>query len=380
MTRFMTQISQLATHRAPGVGGKFATLCMAALLSSSFATVAHATVTAPTGNLLIGLDGDLVTLDGTDVTTWLDQATLGGADNFIQDFNTPARFDPTLLTGVTMPNGTTHNVVDFDGAHTLRLKLDPNMDNVATQTWFMVLRFDDPVGNPHQMAYGVNTSANNTKISTGLTSGNLGQIARDSIGAQDVNAGTPPIPAVAGEWYLLTGKFNMTASPVNGMSEEAHAFQLHDSTGSQISSNTRLYVDGLPGTHDQSLLGNRGDGHAARFMDGAIAEFLFYNDILDSTETIAARDYLLDKYFNAPTAPDGDFDGDLDVDGNDFLIWQRGGSPNGATAGDLQLWQDNFGEALSVPAIAAVPEPTSILLLGFGSLLVLRTHRTRRMC
>lgn len=362
-----------------GVCKRFAALSTATLLLFSLATAAHAVVTAPSfGDLLIGLDGDVLTTSGTDVTTWLDQATLGGADNFIQDFNTPATSDPTLLTGVTMPNGTTRNVVDFNGANTLRLKLNPNMDNVATQTWFMVLRFDDPVGNTAQNAYGVNTAAHNTKISTGLTGGFAGQIARDVFGEQDVNTGSIPYSPGAGEWVLMTGMFNMTASPVNGFSEEAHAFSVFDSTGTLKTSNTRLFVDGLPGTHDQSLLGNRGDGHNARFFDGAIAEFLFYNDILDGTETTSVQDYLLDKYFNAPTSPDGDFDGDFDVDGADFLTWQRGGSPNGATAGDLLLWQNNYGSAPAVAAVSAVPEPTSIMLLGFGGLLVLGIRRKNR--
>src|SRR5262245_39274161 len=39
----------------------------------------------------------------------------------------------------------------------------------------------------------------------------------------------------------------------------------------------------------------------------------------------------------------GDFDGDGDVDGRDFLVWQRGGSPNPLSAGDLAQWQANYG-------------------------------------
>lgn len=39
----------------------------------------------------------------------------------------------------------------------------------------------------------------------------------------------------------------------------------------------------------------------------------------------------------------GDFDNDNDVDGNDFLIWQRGESPNSGSAEDLAEWQANYG-------------------------------------
>jgi hypothetical protein len=39
----------------------------------------------------------------------------------------------------------------------------------------------------------------------------------------------------------------------------------------------------------------------------------------------------------------GNFDGDSDVDGRDFLIWQRGGSPTAGSAADLAAWQSNYG-------------------------------------
>ncbi len=61
--------------------------------------------------------------------------------------------------------------------------------------------------------------------------------------------------------------------------------------------------------------------------------------------------------WNAATgqAAAGDFDTDGDVDGNDFLTWQRG---LGSTfdAADLPDWRANFG-ASSTGAAAAVPEP-----------------------
>lgn len=62
--------------------------------------------------------------------------------------------------------------------------------------------------------------------------------------------------------------------------------------------------------------------------------------------------------------PTGDYDGDEDVDGADFLAWQRGESPNGATAGDLQAWQDNYGQGTTaLSSVSAIPEPMSLQLL-----------------
>jgi len=81
-----------------------------------------------------------------------------------------------------------------------------------------------------------------------------------------------------------------------------------------------------------------------------------------------------------PSTPD--FDSDLDVDGADFLIWQRGfgtgttfgsGDANGSMTvdgTDLALWQSDYGQPVvsAVAAVQAVPEPTSLGLLLLGVL------------
>jgi hypothetical protein len=59
---------------------------------------------------------------------------------------------------------------------------------------------------------------------------------------------------------------------------------------------------------------------------------------------------------------DGDFNNDDVVDGRDFLTWQRGGSPQPLTSGDLTLWRDNYGTG-TLAAVTSVPEPASLLLL-----------------
>ncbi|QDS98840.1 hypothetical protein [Adhaeretor mobilis] len=80
-----------------------------------------------------------------------------------------------------------------------------------------------------------------------------------------------------------------------------------------------------------------------------------------------------------------DFDSDSDVDGSDFLIWQRGfGINNGATLSqgdvtddgavdeeDLRLWNSQYCassilQPLSSDPVHVVPEPKSLYLLAFG--------------
>lgn len=62
-------------------------------------------------------------------------------------------------------------------------------------------------------------------------------------------------------------------------------------------------------------------------------------------------------YTSSVAGPEGDFDGDLDVDGQDFLVWQQ----DGLSPADLQAWQTNYAGG-SAPAISAVPEPSTALL------------------
>jgi subtilisin family serine protease len=47
----------------------------------------------------------------------------------------------------------------------------------------------------------------------------------------------------------------------------------------------------------------------------------------------------------------GDFDNDGDVDGRDFLIWQRGGSPSPLSSGNLSDWRNHYGETAPVVAL-----------------------------
>ena len=75
-----------------------------------------------------------------------------------------------------------------------------------------------------------------------------------------------------------------------------------------------------------------------------------------------------------PTLP-GDFDADDDVDGADFLKWQREfGAPY--DAGDLADWKANFG-ATAVSAAGAVPEPTTLGLACSAVVACLAVRRSK---
>lgn len=108
---------------------------------------------------------------------------------------------------------------------------------------------------------------------------------------------------------------------------------------------------------------------AATFTDGTSG--LFVSDVVKSAT--------------------GDFDGDLDVDGADFLAWQRGsrtpgaGHPGNGDANDdgiindadLAVWKTKFGGAPAVDAATNVPEPSGLVLVA-GMLVPAVCRRLRR--
>ena len=76
----------------------------------------------------------------------------------------------------------------------------------------------------------------------------------------------------------------------------------------------------------------------------------------------------------------GDFDGDGDVDGRDFLRWQRGQSPSPLSASDLAAWKANYGTG-SLAAVTSVPEPGTfgLVLLGMAAFLPRRRRQLHSM-
>ena len=90
----------------------------------------------------------------------------------------------------------------------------------------------------------------------------------------------------------------------------------------------------------------------------------------------------------APPADNANFDGDNDIDGKDFFIWQsNSGTPgtqsdgdannNGdVEAGDLVVWEAQYGTPPPLAGLNSVPEPQAVFLwLLFGTLVGTRSCR-----
>lgn len=93
--------------------------------------------------------------------------------------------------------------------------------------------------------------------------------------------------------------------------------------------------------------------------DGKSVRVRTYSPFLDLMRTDPANSYTFQL---SPLPPrTADFNGDGEVNGRDFLAWQRGESPNPYSSDDLQLWLANFA---TTAATVVVPEPASVVLLG----------------
>ncbi len=69
----------------------------------------------------------------------------------------------------------------------------------------------------------------------------------------------------------------------------------------------------------------------------------------------------------------GDFDEDGDVDGRDFLFWQR--DPN---IGSLEVWQNNYGHG-TLSTLGSIPEPSSMGLLILAYIGAIGLHRPHKL-
>lgn len=132
------------------------------------------------------------------------------------------------------------------------------------------------------------------------------------------------------------------------------------------------------------LAGNGGESAAKRQDDlfnapsapfrSEILASLNLNDFnLDNTG--ASMDYFdqadVDAIAALVTTGPGDFDGDGDVDGADFLGWQR------SAPSQIPVWQANYGVG-ALSAASAVPEPTAFVLTGLFALTAVTAHGRRR--
>jgi hypothetical protein len=184
-------------------------------------------------------------------------------------------------------------------------------------------------------------------------------------------------PAAPTEWIVPGGQagteFATTASAANVQANELYAESIWPSTPELVADVQDWLAD--PATnHGWMLINtNETDRQALRgFFSHDYNPASLPIDLPADSELNEPADFwpVLTVVYDTPLA--GDFDGDGDVDGSDFLAWQRN-----PLLGSLADWQADYGgETPTTEAFAAVPEPATLLLCVLTSGLLV----SRRDC
>ncbi|MAT67984.1 MAG: hypothetical protein CMJ58_00495 [Planctomycetaceae bacterium] len=176
-----------------------------------------------------------------------------------------------------------------------------------------------------------------------------------------------------GEWRHVAWQWNGAAE--SGSGEPTFASVYLD--GVRLGASSTNYFLNPPDFQEEwqfpMAIGARNNrGALDGFFDGAIDDLRIYAESLTDQQ-------ILDIYNSmAPSSDNPDFNGDMLVNGSDFLIWQRGlgigtmqseGDANGdgfVTDADLVIWQAAYGQATGAPTAAPVPEPAAAVLAAMG--------------
>jgi hypothetical protein len=192
----------------------------------------------------------------------------------------------------------------------------------------------------------------------------------------DIDDGT-----VGGERGLLDDKLGGVFVTSSQSRSVGHARDLNGDRDMLDVAEFVPYADSVFGTLDAPGALTGLDG-AMLVTDATLGQVMTIRDLngdsdaLDVGEVSPFADGLLSPADIAEMIPTGllplpgDFDLDGDVDGDDFLFWQR--NPN---VGSLSDWETNYG--LPVPPISVVPEPSSLALLTITILLLSRRAARR---
>jgi hypothetical protein len=277
----------------------------------------------------------------------------------------------TTPTGGTPVDDAVFSGSYVDGTTTVTFGIDSNSDLVIDTDVFFEQRGENPLD-----AYGSNTG--------GIF---LGEFDRDDSGtggefflrpgAADGNPGFSSLNT--GEAFLIVYSSILPTSASGSLWDvddtEVNTVKAFDSSKSLLQTITLTAADG-------------GDSLPASFSFSSLSTPIAFIQITNGAGPLG-----FDNFDATQPIPveDADFDEDLDVDGADFLTWQRNlgigtmlseGDANSSgtvDAADLAIWESQFGTITSTAVVASVvvPEPGSIFLAAIASLV--GGYRRRRI-
>jgi hypothetical protein len=192
------------------------------------------------------------------------------------------------------------------------------------------------------------------------------------------------------EWIDGDGDIHFLSSGETVVAGEWNhvAFTLTDTAAELwVAGETGDYVlkDAISG---EDFAGDLGPGEVIIFdpTPFTVGRGMFNNGVTDWSDALIDEVRVSDTallpteflFLTVPAVDNADFDEDDDVDGADFLIWQRGfGIDDGSAElgdgdanddgdvldDDLAIWETQFGDPATVAATLAVPEPATLAFL-----------------
>lgn len=254
------------------------------------------TATPPiTNGLMVALQGaSAITSTTGRVGIWVDEAALGGYQDFIQatDTNRP------VLDSVVMPKGgNPKGVVQFAASSSQYLELGATlgMDTNAF-TWFIVFKPVAPVAGTCILLRSAYTSG--ADVGSGSIWGSFFD-STPNIKVHTRKADRTSKEAVfdasrnladLDQWFVMGGVWNGASAAFRG--------QLQDQQDTAYAPQDYTEATAAPAGHIRTRIGSDA-ASLASYLDGGIAEILIYNTALLQSDVNAVETYLVSKYLVA---------------------------------------------------------------------------------
>lgn len=211
-----------------------------------------------------------------------------------------------------------------------------------------------------------------TRYAVGTTFGSNGlnfKVVPFNFGTGQVSVYQSPYTAATGNEISMGYSIGLEFQLSPGVSEISLRYaEFSDGSGLKINGVSR-YTPGLVSLDGATIEGatfevsSTGAGNDEGFLrvTGNIHSFI-----------VGGTEFLIDDVTVHGQRLSGDFDQEGDVDGRDFLLWQRGASPDPLSASDLEDWQGNYGVGMltATEVASPVPEPGSLILVCVMMVLV----------
>jgi hypothetical protein len=232
-----------------------------------------------------------------------------------------------------------------------------NVPAITLSTWFTTTTI---LSNTQQVLIHIPIQGGtSTQAAAGMEimAGKL-QVGGRSVSTEGFKSNDATLPT--NELVLSSATTYFAAAVIDYANDSVTAY-LYNGTEWKSQSVVHDFANTLGSGNQGLTLGRRTDGQ--RPFNGSMDDAHIFTHALSEAELQDMAGFV------PPPTSNGDFDDDGDVDGRDFLLWQRGLPSSPLDPEDLAIWAENYGTVPELTSVTAVPEPTSavlVLVLGLA--------------